>query len=88
MFKRSSIPTLVLLAAGLLVGPKGTERGLLVAQADAEQPAQAPKKNPDRDAFFGEMHIHTGWSVDAYAFGAHAASAPRHTPSRSAGRRW
>jgi hypothetical protein len=25
--------------------------------------------NPDRDAFFGETHVHTGWSFDAYIFG-------------------
>jgi len=25
--------------------------------------------NPDRDVFFGEQHIHTSWSFDAYIFG-------------------
>jgi Protein of unknown function (DUF3604) len=25
--------------------------------------------NPDRDAYFGETHIHTSWSVDAFLFG-------------------
>src|SRR6476646_231925 len=25
--------------------------------------------NPDRDAYFGETHIHTSWSVDAWIFG-------------------
>jgi len=25
--------------------------------------------NPDRDAFFGETHVHTAWSFDAYIFG-------------------
>ena len=25
--------------------------------------------NPERDAFFGETHVHTGWSFDAYIFG-------------------
>jgi hypothetical protein len=25
--------------------------------------------NPDRDAFYGETHVHTGWSFDAYIFG-------------------
>ena len=25
--------------------------------------------NPDRDAFFGETHVHTSWSFDAYIFG-------------------
>jgi Protein of unknown function (DUF3604) len=27
--------------------------------------------NPERDAFFGEQHIHTSWSVDAWLFGNH-----------------
>jgi hypothetical protein len=26
-------------------------------------------RNPDRDAYFGETHIHTSWSFDAYVFG-------------------
>src|SRR5664279_2331487 len=25
--------------------------------------------NPERDAFFGEEHIHTSWSVDAWLMG-------------------
>lgn len=25
--------------------------------------------NPDRDAYFGETHVHTSWSFDAYIFG-------------------
>ena len=41
----------------------------------AEQPsAAAPaeervEKNPDRNAYFGEEHIHTSWSVDAWLMG-------------------
>jgi len=27
------------------------------------------EKNPDRNAYFGEEHIHTNWSVDAWVFG-------------------
>ncbi|HKQ48921.1 MAG TPA: DUF3604 domain-containing protein [Phycisphaerae bacterium] len=27
--------------------------------------------NPERDAYFGEQHIHTSWSVDAWLFGNH-----------------
>lgn len=29
----------------------------------------AAQKNPLRDAFFGETHVHTSWSFDAYIFG-------------------
>jgi hypothetical protein len=31
-------------------------------------PASA-QKNPLRDAYFGETHMHTSWSFDAYVFG-------------------
>ena len=27
------------------------------------------QKNPLRDVFFGETHLHTSWSFDAYVFG-------------------
>ena len=30
---------------------------------------QAPQRNPDRNAYFGEEHIHTSWSVDAWLMG-------------------
>ncbi|MFQ3457688.1 DUF3604 domain-containing protein [Bradyrhizobium sp. UFLA01-814] len=32
-------------------------------------PAQAQQRNPERDAYFGETHIHTGYSLDAWTFG-------------------
>src|SRR5690349_1733101 len=35
------------------------------AQAARLQP------NPDREAYFGEEHIHTSWSVDAWVVGNH-----------------
>ncbi len=34
--------------------------------SNAEQP---PPRNPDRNAYFGEEHIHTSWSVDAWVMG-------------------
>ncbi len=30
---------------------------------------QAADKNPDRNAYFGETHVHTSWSLDAFAIG-------------------
>lgn len=36
---------------------------LVVAAASFAQP------NPERDAYFGETHIHTSWSVDAWVMG-------------------
>jgi len=43
---------------------------LLVAAvaALAFGPAVA-QKNPDRNAYFGETHVHTSWSLDAFALG-------------------
>ncbi len=32
-------------------------------------PASAQQPNPERNAYFGETHIHTSWSFDAYVFG-------------------
>ncbi|MGB9329252.1 MAG: DUF3604 domain-containing protein [Steroidobacteraceae bacterium] len=34
----------------------------------AAAPAR-PQGNPEREAFFGETHIHTSWSFDAYIYG-------------------
>jgi Protein of unknown function (DUF3604) len=42
------------LAAGVL--------GLAIVPASAQ-------RNPERDAYFGETHIHTSWSVDAWVMG-------------------
>ncbi len=37
---------------------------------DAIAPAQA-ERNPERNAYYGETHVHTSWSLDAYLFGNH-----------------
>src|SRR5690348_13370916 len=34
-------------------------------------PAVAQERNPDRNAYFGETHVHTSWSFDAFIFGNH-----------------
>ena len=31
--------------------------------------AQAEEPNPERNAYFGETHVHTSWSLDAFAIG-------------------
>ncbi len=36
---------------------------MVIVSAFAQQP------NPERNAYFGETHIHTSWSFDAYVFG-------------------
>ncbi len=40
--------------------------GETAQSSTAEQP---PKPNPDRNAYFGDEHIHTSWSVDAWLMG-------------------
>jgi hypothetical protein len=64
---------LVLLSIGTLISCKKSEgpqsaqsTGQTAQTSNAERP---PRPNPDRDAYFGEEHIHTSWSVDAWIFG-------------------
>jgi len=41
-----------------------------VQQPNASPPAEERvENNPDRNAYFGEEHIHTSWSVDAWVMG-------------------
>jgi Protein of unknown function (DUF3604) len=52
----------------------GTWSGALLAACVlglAATPALAQQKNPLRDAYFGETHVHTSWSLDAWLFGNH-----------------
>jgi hypothetical protein len=41
------------------------------AMANAD-PAAAQGDPASREAFFGETHLHTSWSLDAWIFGNHA----------------
>ena len=47
--------------------PKKAEAPAQPAAAPA--PEAAPQPNPERNAYFGETHIHTSWSVDAWVMG-------------------
>jgi hypothetical protein len=42
--------------------------GMLAAILTTTRLALA-QENPDRNAYFGELHIHSSWSCDAYVFG-------------------
>jgi len=42
---------------------------VVVDAAVQTAPSTNVRRNPDRDAFFGETHVHTSWSFDAYIFG-------------------
>ena len=57
--------------SGFLVRTASAALVLSVWSAVASPPAQAQKRNPLRDAYFGETHLHTSWSFDAYIFGNH-----------------
>jgi hypothetical protein len=62
---------LVLLSIFLLVSCEKSK----TPQQQAQQTGQAApaeervEKNPDRNAYFGEEHIHTSWSLDAWVMG-------------------
>ncbi len=62
---------LCLTAIALLVScnkPNSTEQAKQGPQT-APAAEQRVEKNPDRNAYFGEEHIHTSWSVDAWLMG-------------------
>src|SRR5271165_4641101 len=62
---------LALLSIGVLVScqkPKAPEQAQQAGQA-APAAEERVEKNPDRNAYFGEEHIHTSWSVDAWLMG-------------------
>ena len=47
---------------------RSSNPGILLAALLAAEPALA-EKNPLREVYFGETHVHTSWSFDAYIFG-------------------
>ena len=56
---------------GLLTSCKKSEAPQQTAQTGPAQPVaeERVERNPDRNAYFGEEHIHTSWSVDAWLMG-------------------
>ena len=64
--------TLVLSPSAFLVPARNPKHPNRRQQAGGTAPAQTEErveKNPDRNAYFGEEHIHTSWSVDAWLMG-------------------
>ena len=50
--------------------PSATSDSAPAAPAQPAPAAAAPlQPNPERNAYFGETHLHTSWSVDAWIFG-------------------
>ena len=50
-------------------GASAIETRYLRAAALPAAAVQAPARNPQRNAYFGELHVHTNWSLDAYRNG-------------------
>src|SRR5215813_6908308 len=42
---------------------------MLIVGSWLARSAPALAGNPERDAYFGETHVHTSWSLDAFAIG-------------------
>jgi len=59
-----------LVSIGTLVSCKKSEAPQPAQQAGRAAPVEERvEHNPDRNAYFGEEHIHTSWSVDAWLMG-------------------
>ena len=64
---------------GVMARSRAKETGKAPAAIEADvssagaQPVSAGlarvERNPEREAYFGETHVHTSWSFDAYVFG-------------------
>ena len=46
-----------------------------VPKPDHSRPLSSPDRNTDRNAYFGDLHVHTTLSFDASAFGTTASPA-------------
>ena len=45
---------------------RGCFAGGIAVESGVEAPAQETQKNPERNAYFGETHLHTSFSTDAF----------------------
>ena len=68
------------LASGLAVAVRSEVRAaaakrqaasskILIQTVPSSELRATPERDPDRQAYFGETHVHTSWSFDAYVFG-------------------
>jgi hypothetical protein len=55
---------------------RATLASVPASPSHASNPAR-PERNPDRKAYFGETHVHTSWSFDAFIFGNHVTGPAR-----------
>jgi hypothetical protein len=69
-----------LLLLGVLVGgcsreapaPATPAVSATTAAPASPAPSDRPAANPERNAYFGDVHVHTGWSFDAFTNGSRA----------------
>jgi Protein of unknown function (DUF3604) len=66
----TAVLALGLSCPGALISCKKSEGPQPTGQlTQTSNTASAPPRNPERNAYFGEEHIHTRWSVDAWMMG-------------------
>jgi hypothetical protein len=74
LFVKSIIGKLSLFFISLLLLACGGEKSNKAVVNEAEETAEAPKTerttgyNPNNNAYFGDLHIHTSWSFDAFIY--------------------
>ena len=55
-------------AGGVAEGARAATPTQQAAAPSAAATSQGAAPNPERNAYFGELHLHTSWSFDAYSF--------------------
>ncbi len=67
---RYALVTGILAAALMLAVLAGAPKPIAGGQESSIPSAEiGTNPNPERNAYFGELHIHSSWSIDAYVFG-------------------
>lgn len=68
-FTELSAFVLTLALIGILASCTKSQAPPQTAQQTGRPAEERVERNPDRNAYFGEEHIHTSWSVDAWLMG-------------------